>query len=126
MVPGRVSKGNLVTERLESLGVFLLGSNLLLCSLDGLGCRGRGHRSSIGLRLRLGGRGFGVKGSDQKLLLVLLENTLVVVLPELLGSVLAADALENLLTSCYASDVSFEDRVVVDLPGWSSWNFVTS
>lgn len=42
------------------------------------------------------------------------------VLPELLGSVLAADALENLLTTYCALDLGFEECIVIDLPGWSS------
>jgi len=41
----------------------------------------------------------GVEGSDLELLLVLLQYAFVVVLPELLGGVLASDSLEDLLST---------------------------
>jgi hypothetical protein len=99
LIPSRVSKGNLVTEGLQSLGFFLFVGNLLLGSLDGLGCGSRRHRCRIGRRFRFGSIGLGVKRADQELVLVFLQDSLVVVLPELLGSVLASDALEDLFAA---------------------------
>jgi len=53
----------------------------------------------LGWSWRSGGLWLGVKGSDLELLLVLLQDAFIVVLPELLGGVLAGDSLEDLLST---------------------------
>jgi hypothetical protein len=64
LIPSRVGEGNLITERLQSLGFFVLGGNLLLDSLNSLGCRSRRHRCSIGLGFGLRSLRLGVERTD--------------------------------------------------------------
>lgn len=92
LVPAGVGEGNQVTVGLEGLGLLFDG---LLGLLGGLG-RGGGGRGLGGLDLGL----LGVEGADLQGLLVLLEDALVVVFPELLGGVLAGDTGEDLLATC--------------------------
>ena len=100
LVPVRVAEGDLRAEGLQGLGLALgrcLAHGLGLRRLDGDG-------AGCGLRLGgLGGLGLGVEGADEEFLLVLLEDALVVVFPELLGSVLSGYALEDLLTAWVVS-----------------------
>lgn len=93
LVPAGVRERNLVAEWLKSL------SRLAVCLLAsgrnwlGLGCRcGSGRR--LGLLL-----GLGIERADLQLRLVLLQDAVVVVLPELLGRILAGYALEDLLAA---------------------------
>ena len=92
LVPTGVGKRDLLAERLECLR--LLFGRLGLCnSFRSLLLR-FGRRSWRGRRLRLR-----VERADLQLLLVLLQNPCIVVFPELLGRILAADFLENLLAA---------------------------
>lgn len=94
LVPAGIGKGNLLAKGIERLRLVLL----LLDGGDGLGGRlDDGRRLGFCLGL---GLGLGVEGADEKLGLILLQDTFVVVLPELLGGVLASDALEDLLAAC--------------------------
>lgn len=92
LVPAGIREGDQVTVRLEGLGLVVDG---LLGLLGGCG-RGGGGLGLGGLDLGL----LGVEGADLEGLLVLLEDAGVVVLPELLGGVLAGDAREDLLAAC--------------------------
>lgn len=80
LVPRGVCEGNEIAELIQSLEV-LLGNGRHGARL-GLGLRGRG----LGGSRRSGGSGLGlaVERADLKLLLVLLQDALIVVLPELL------------------------------------------
>ena len=93
LVPVGVAERDLKAEGLKRLGRLLLSSRGLLSRRRGGLRRGLG---CLGLGLRLG---LGVQRADLKLCLVLLEDALVVVLPELLGSVFTSNALEDLLTA---------------------------
>lgn len=93
LVPRRITKRNLFTKGLERFRLFVSVRNLLLGSGDGLGRR-LGHRLSLGRGLR-----FCVERADLELGLVLLEDALVVVFPELLGGVLASYTLKDLLAA---------------------------
>lgn len=123
LVPARIRERDLLAERLQGLlilafrgGGFLRRNRL-----------GRSHRRWLccwlGLELRLGlglSLGLGVEAADLELALVLLQDALVVVLPELFGSILASDPLENLLTACQVrregtSDVFVYFRDGVDI-----------
>lgn len=97
LVPARIAKGNLISIRLKGIRL-LTARSLLLSSSDSFGCSRRSG-SGLGLGLGLGGLGLCIEGSDLKLLLVLLQDALVVIFPELLRRVLAGDALENLLAA---------------------------
>lgn len=96
MVPAGIGERNQLSKRLE--GLALLGGRLGDDGSSG-GLRlgsgsGRRRRRSLRFRLRLG-----VEGADKELIMVLLENALVVVLPELLGCILAGYALQDFLAA---------------------------
>ena len=94
LVPRRIGEGDQV-----AIGILRLGSRRGLEIARGLRLRrglgllrGRGRgRSGLGLLL-------GIQRADLELALVLLQDTLVVVLPELLGGILSGNALENCVT----------------------------
>lgn len=92
LVPVGVGVGDQITKGIHGLGLFGAAGNDLL----GGGLLGHG---SGGSGCGLDGFGLGVEGADVQLGLVLLQDTLVVVLPELLGGVLSGDALEDLLAT---------------------------
>lgn len=95
MVPTWVCEGDLRAERLQRLGVLLaLGGDGLLRG-GGLG-GGNGHGLCGGFRLHLW---LAVEAADLELPLVLLQNTLVVVFPELFGGILSGYSLEDLLAA---------------------------
>lgn len=101
LVPVGVCVGNQVTEGVHGLVLFRGG-----VALDAVGV-GNG---SVGLNLdwlRCGlglWLGLAVEGADHELLLVLLQDGLVVILPELLGSVLSGNTLED---CCMSVAISF-------------------
>lgn len=96
LVPARVRKGNLLAIWLQRLSLlFALGRDGLL------GCSGLvGHSDGHGFCGWLGlDFGLGVEAANLQLALVLLQDALVVVLPELLGCILAGYTLEDLLAT---------------------------
>ena len=105
LVPVRVTSRDHVTKLVKSLGHLLcigagLGSHgtrlglglddflFLLCCWGRCGRRSRGSGSLLR-----------VQGADRELLLVLLQNALIVVLPELLAGILSGYSLQDLLTT---------------------------
>ena len=92
MVPDRISKWDLVTKRLQRFLLLLFN----WCGCWGsfsLWCRWGGGRCG-----RCGGL-LGVERADLELGLILLEDALVVVLPELFAGILACDTGEDLLSA---------------------------
>ena len=90
LIPVGVSEWNLLAVLLERLSLFFLVLSRLLS-----GSR-RGCGSLLGLLFLLG---LSIERADLQLGLVLLEDALIVVLPELLGGVLSSYALKDLLTT---------------------------
>lgn len=94
LIPTRIREGNQITVRIQRLHLLyrLLGHlhHRLTRRLwfRSLWCRCR--RSSL----------LGVEGANQEFRLVLLEDAIVVVFPELLAGVLASNAGEDLLAAC--------------------------
>lgn len=136
-----------MAEGLQGFRV-LTARRLALHSLDDLGrglLDGDGAGGGLGLGLLLG-LGLGIEGANVELGMPLLEDALVVVFPELLGRILAGDSLQDLLAAyrhetlvyiycslkmqmdfclpmCAKANGRFGDN---NIPGWSSWNLVTS
>lgn len=97
LVPTWVGKGDLRAEWLQRLGFLLaLGGDGLLRGGGRLGCRNR-HWLRGGFRLHLG---LAVEAAHLELSLVLLQDALIVVLPELFGGIFSGDSLEDLLATC--------------------------
>lgn len=95
MIPSRVGEGDLGAERLERLGLLLrLWHYRFLCG----SLFGYSDDSGLGRRFCFD-FGLGVEAADLQLTLVLLQNAFIVVLPELLGGILAGDSLEDLLAT---------------------------
>lgn len=92
LVPSGVRKWHLVAEGLQRLSLLVVGGFGHNHGGSGFGRAGGGS----GRRLDL----LGVEGADLELGLVLLENTLVVVLPELLAGILSGYARKDLLAAC--------------------------
>jgi hypothetical protein len=110
LVPCWVTEGDLVAKSLEGLRV-VGPRHGRLGRVDGL--LGRG-----GLLGRLGGGfGLGVEAANLQLVFPLVEDGLVMVLPELLGGVLACYTLEDLLAT-YWSLVDYVVESIARLPGW--------
>lgn len=100
LVPAGIRVRNQVAEGLQRLRRSSSGRRIL-SGLGLLSGRGRGlGGGGLGGRRRRGLLGLGVERADLQPGLVLLKHALVVVLPEHLGGVLAADALEDLLAAC--------------------------
>lgn len=97
LVPAGIRVGNHVAERLQRLLRSSNGRRIL----SGLGLLGGRRGGGLGRGLGRGLLGLGVERADGEPGLVLLKHALVVVLPEDLGGVLTADALENLLAACW-------------------------
>jgi hypothetical protein len=103
LIPDGVGKGDLVSSNIQWLRILIsLRREGLL-----LGCRLRLLRWWWGRRR--GGRCgdlLCVQRADLELGLIFLENTIIVVLPELLAGVLARDTAEDLLAAWQKADVS--------------------
>jgi hypothetical protein len=91
LVPGGIRKWHLVAEGLHRLSILVFGGLSNNHGGSCLGWAGGGCRRRRDL--------LGVQGADLKLGLVLLENALVVVLPELLAGILSGYAREDLLAA---------------------------
>lgn len=94
LVPRRIGERDQVTVRILGLGPGRTGGGRFGRRLGRRGSRSWGWRRSRRSRCRLGDL-LGVERTKQQLALVLLQNSLIVVFPELLGSILSGDTLEN-------------------------------
>lgn len=127
LVPRRIGIWDQVAIRVQSLG--LLGFYGWLGSYDTGVCLWLDQLLFLLGRSgwRCGRCSLGVQRANLKLLLVLLENALVVVLPELLRGILASDTLQNFATSVVKYIYMARNKDLLFLPpGWSSWNLVKS
>lgn len=79
----------------DQVAVWIQGPCLFRSGFGGLRRNSAGHSFWLDDFLLLLRSGLGVQRADLQLLLVLLEDALVVVLPELLGRVFAGNALED-------------------------------
>jgi hypothetical protein len=95
LIPARIRKWDLITQGLQRFSLFLLlGSSWSRRSrrgsrLRGWSCRRSGRRGGL----------LGVERTDLELGFVFLEDTFIVVFPELLAGVLAGYAGEDLLAA---------------------------
>lgn len=104
LVPIRVGVRNQVAVRFQCLRSLPGSWTGLGGNGAGLGGRASGLLGWRRSRRRSRRSGLGVERTNLKVLLVLLEDALVVVFPELLGSVLAGNPLENCAGLVYRSE----------------------
>lgn len=135
LVPVGVATGDQITKLVKSFGgLFGIASGLrshetrLSFRLDNLllllGCWGRGSRRCGWCSLFLR-----VERADLELLLVLLQDGLIVVLPELLAGILSSYSLEDLLATrvlFLIEGVSIPNLEPFDRSFHLTWNLVIS
>ena len=95
LVPRGIGKGNQISIRILWLGLGRWWHR----GIGGVGLLGswRGSWRRCRLGSRFGGL-LSVQRADLQLTLVLLQNALIVIFPELLGSIFSGDSLENCAT----------------------------
>jgi hypothetical protein len=105
LIPTRIRKGNQISIGLQRLRLLNRrgGNNRpALCLWRGGRWRGWWCCYRRGFHL------LGIQRPDEELRLVLLQDALIVILPELLGCVLASDSRENLFATWSTNTVSWD------------------